>query len=372
MTRRGRFVLGLGLLTYVASWVFGSRPLVPVAVGLVLAPLAAWAWVRATTRPVRLDRVSRREHALEGEDVEIELRAELAAAPPALAIEERIGGLGERRTGLERHGRRAAARYVLGALPRGRYPVEESAAVVEDPFGFARSETPLEPGPALLVYPRLVEIDALFSEAGRLNRGGRPLLLRRPTGYDLHSVREYVEGDSLRAVHWPSTAHRGQLMVKELEEAPRDEVAVLLDCAGAGEPFEVAVRCAGSIVAAQDRRGRPSALVVNVGARRVERDFTEALELLAGVEVDPAAPIEELLAHEAARALEVTVVTGRLPRALVDALVGRRGAALVYVDSAGRREPELLRLASSGVAVATVRLGDDLAEKLRGAVARAS
>src|SRR5438132_1426373 len=139
----------------------------------------------------------------------------------ALAIDERIGGLGDRRTVLARHGRRAAARYVLHALPRGRYPVEQSAAVVEDPFGFARSETPLEPGSALLVYPRLVEVDALFSEVGRLNRGGRPLLLRRPTGYDLHSVREYVEGDSLRAVHWPSTAHRGQLMVKELEEAPR-------------------------------------------------------------------------------------------------------------------------------------------------------
>jgi uncharacterized protein (DUF58 family) len=372
MTARGRLVLGLGLLAYVASWVFGSRPLVPVAVGLVLAPLAAWGWVRATTRPVRLDRVPRREHALEGDDVEIDLRAELAAAPPALAIEERIGGLGARRTALVRHGRRAAGRYVLSALPRGRYPVERSAAIVDDPFGLARTETPLEPGPALLVYPRLVEVGILFSDGGRLGRGGRPLLLRRPTGYDLHSVREYVEGDSLRAVHWPSTAHRGQLMVKELEETPRDEVAVLLDCADVGEPFEVAVRCAGSIAAAHERRGRPSALVLNVGARRVERDFVRALELLAGVQGEPTAPIEELLAHEAARALEITVVTTRLPPALVDALVGRRGAALVHVDGVGRREPELLRLASSGVSVVSVRPGDDLAERLGGVAARAS
>jgi uncharacterized protein (DUF58 family) len=372
MTVRGRFVVGLGLAAYLASWVFGSRPLVPVAAGLVVAPLAAWAWVRATTRPVRLDRVPRRDHALEGDDVEIELRAELGAAPPAVAIEERIGGLGARRTPLARRGRRATGRYALKALPRGRYPVEGAAAVVEDPFGFARSETPLEPGPALLVYPRLVQVDALFSELGRLNRGGRPLLLRRPTGYDLHSVREYVEGDSLRAVHWPSTAHRGQLMVKELEETPRDEVAVLLDCAGGGDAFEVAVRCAGSIVAAHDRRNRPAALVVNVGTNRIERDFTQALELLAGVRATPDAPIEELLAHEAARALEITVVTTRLPRALVDGLVGRRGAALVYVDASGSREPDLLRLASSGVPVTTVRPGDDLASRLAGEVARAS
>ena len=58
---------------------------------------------------------------------------------------------------------------------------------------------------------------------------GKRLLLRRTTGFDLHSVREYEQGESLRRVHWPSTAKRAQLMVKELEDAPRDEVAVVLD-----------------------------------------------------------------------------------------------------------------------------------------------
>ena len=368
MTTRGRLVLVLGLVSYGISWIFGSRPLVPVAVGLVLAAALAWIWVRATTRAVRLDRVPRRERSLEGEDVEIELRASLGAAPPSLAVEESIGGLGDRHTELERHGRRASGRYVLRALPRGRYPVESAVAVVEDPFGLARSETRFDPGAALLVYPRLVELDVLFSEAGRLRHGGRKLLLRRPTGYDLHSVREHAEGESLRAVHWPSTARRGRLMVKELEDAPRDELAVLLDCATGGEPFEVAVRCAGSVLQAHDRRGRRAALVLNAGPRRSERDFTAALELLAAVRPDPAAAVEELLAHEAAHAYELTVVTGRLPRVLVDALSGRRGAALVYVDASGRRQPELLRLAASGVAVATARPGDDLRERLGGAI----
>jgi uncharacterized protein (DUF58 family) len=368
MTLRGRLVLLLGLVTYGASWMFGSRPLVPVAVGLVLAPVLAWTWVRATTRAVALDRVPRRERSLEGEDVEIELRAELGAAPPSLAVKETIGGLGERRTELVRHGRRAAARYVLQALPRGRYPVEAAAAIVEDPLGLARTETPLDPGAALLVYPRLVELDSLFSEAGRLRQGGRRPLLRRPTGYDLHSVREHVEGESLRAVHWPSTARRGRLMVKELEDAPRDELAVLLDCAVGGEPFEVAVRCAGSVLQAHERRGRRAALVLNAGPRRSERDFASGLELLAAARPDPAAPVEELLAHEAAHAYELTVVTSRLPRVLVETLTARRGAALVYVAAAGRPEPALLRLAESGVAVATVRPGDDLRARLGAAI----
>ena len=32
-------------------------------------------------------------------------------------------------------------------------------------------------------------------------------------------MREYEEGESLRKVHWPSTARRGQLMVKDPEGA---------------------------------------------------------------------------------------------------------------------------------------------------------
>src|SRR4029078_2546936 len=102
-------------------------------------------------------------------------------------------------------------------------------AVIEDPFGLERVEQPLDAPGALLVYPRMVELDRLFSEGGTRGQDGRGLLLRRPSGFDLHSVREYEHGDSLRKVHWRSTARRAQLMVKELEDAPRDEGALLLD-----------------------------------------------------------------------------------------------------------------------------------------------
>src|SRR5205807_431581 len=81
----------------------------------------------------------------------------------------------------------------------------------------------------------------------------------RHAGFDLHSVREHVEGESLRRVHWPSTARRGELMVRELEDAPRDEIAVLLDAdayAVAGESFDAQVRAAASILAVHIVRGR--------------------------------------------------------------------------------------------------------------------
>src|SRR5213079_1155430 len=194
----------------------------------------------------------------------------------------------------------------LEGLPRGRYVFEESAVAVEDPLGLARLEEPLEAPGALLVYPRLVELDALFSDAGALALNGRRLLLQRPSGFDLHSVREYERGESLRKVHWRSTAKRGELMVKELEDAPRDEVAVLLDAeAGpAPEVFDVQVRAAGSLLLAQARRGRRAVLVVN-GAQRTthrvhsfETDWRAAYDLLAAAEPDGSTPAAALLADE--------------------------------------------------------------------------
>src|SRR3954447_20762374 len=56
MTSRGRALLGLGLLTYIAARAFGSKPLYPVALGLLLAPLLAWLWVRLAQGPMQLRR----------------------------------------------------------------------------------------------------------------------------------------------------------------------------------------------------------------------------------------------------------------------------------------------------------------------------
>jgi uncharacterized protein (DUF58 family) len=254
---------------------------------------------------------------------------------------------------------------------------------------------PIPIAESLLVYPRLTEIDRLFSESGSRALEGRRLLLRRPTGFDLHSVREYEQGESLRRVHWPSTAKRAQLMVKELEDAPRDEVAVLLDADASvvvgpshDSSFELQVRAAGSILKAHATRGRRAVLAINSASRAFQRvhsydgDWRRALELLAAAEPDGPTPVAALLADEsgpAARALELTVVTASLAPRLVDRLLqrtlSRHATSLVYVDPASfALEPlvelqpsvgaQLLRLQRGGVPVAVLHRGDDLAAKL--------
>lgn len=390
MTRRGRSVLVLGFVVYVAAWAFGSKPLYPVAAGLLLVCLLAWGWVRAAHRPIRIERRSPTREHVEGDDVEqrVVVHPSGPVPPPSASLVERIGRLGEQRHVLRRNGRRLFADYHLRALPRGRYVFSESRIEIRDPFGLEQRDVAVASPGALLVYPRVVRLEHLFSESGAHALEGRRLMLRRPTGFDLHSVRDYVHGESLRKVHWRTTARRGQLMVKELEDAPRDEIAVLLDAdarAVAGDSFEVQVRAAASVLDAYVRRNRRAVLVVNSANRAslhvhsAVDDRTRALELLAGVEPDARAPLIALLADEAspvARALELVVVTGRVDAPLVDRLVQRslahRRASLVYVDAptfaggASTTEPLLLRLASSGVPVASVRSDDDLGTALAG------
>jgi len=274
-------------------------------------------------------------------------------------------------------------------MPRGRYRFDAVRAVFEDPFGLARAEQTLGAESTLLVYPRLVELERVFSELGVTMAGGH-VVLRRTAGFDLHSVREYQQGESLRKVHWRTTARRGELMVKELEDMPHDEVAILLDADSrsvVGQSFDVQVRAAGSILRANALRGRRSLLSITssppetcqVGS--IDGEWRTALELLAAAEPtgkDSLARFLERDASPALQAVELVVVTAALEPQLVDALLdrafARRPVSLVLVDAASfnggeplpLREPALLRLQAGGVPVVAVQRGDDLAAKLSG------
>lgn len=98
---------------------------------------------------------------------------------------------------------------------------------------------PLEVGPSPVGVP--MPQAALAGGAG-----GEPRAHSR-LGRDLvRTVREYVPGDQARLVHWPATARRGELMVKELDQPEQPHVVVVVDLRGPAPAAEdAASRAAG-------------------------------------------------------------------------------------------------------------------------------
>ena len=90
------------------------------------------------------------------------------------------------------------------------------------------------------------------------------------TGADLvRTVRPYVPGDAARLVHWPSSARRGALVVREHDPPANEGVALVVDLteplgiSGPESPTEVAASLAAGIGRAVLARGGRLLLATN-------------------------------------------------------------------------------------------------------------
>ena len=211
LTARGRLALALGGGALRRRLGVRLAAAYPVAVGLVLAVALAWAWVRVLDRPMTLRRVAWGRRARRGRR---RARRPRARARRRGARRRRSrsstgsSGLGERR-GDRCTGRGAAARparYVLPARAARPLPVRRRRAPCSRTrSGSSGARSPLPARGALLVYPRLVAARRAVQRGRARTRrtaGGCCSGARR--GFDLHSVREYEQGESLRKVHWPT------------------------------------------------------------------------------------------------------------------------------------------------------------------------
>lgn len=387
--RRGG--MALGAVALAAALATGSRPLGVVGVGFLIAATVTWLWAWLVDGPVRVTQAIAPAPAIEGDRVRVAVEVRRSTRLPVGSIAVRVsaGRLGERTCRLRSQGRLATGEMDLGRLPRGVYTLSETEVVFGDLLGLV-TVTPCaacEPAP-IVVRPRLTALEGLFSDAGRAVGDGRRVLLRRAAGFDFHSVRQYEQGESLRRVHWPTSARRGQLMVKELEDTAYDGVVVVLDCdprCTTGAPpdssFDAAVRVAGSLLQAHASRGRLVTLVSSGRSRAVApirtatSDLDGAVGQLAAAEPDALDGLARFLGgdHAWLASGELVVVTATSDPAgfaQILALATRRLVSVVWIDAASfagrptRAEPGMLRLAAHGIPTAVVRRGDDLAAVL--------
>lgn len=98
-----------------------------------------------------------------------------------------------------------------------------------DMFGLFRIKKNFETEKRLLIMPYTVPIRQFPAPFGMLS-GGQALRQKtlEVTSYAA-GVREYVPGDPLRRIHWPTSARKQELIVKEFEKDPMAEVWVFLD-----------------------------------------------------------------------------------------------------------------------------------------------
>jgi uncharacterized protein (DUF58 family) len=126
-------------------------------------------------------------------------------------------------------------REMLTLPERGAYKWGPLWARSSYPFGLVRRAVRLAGEESIIVLPRL----------GRLHRGRMRQFLARhmaaaepirraprerlATEADFHGLRAFRHGDSPRWIHWRTTARRGELMVREFEDAPGEHLILVVD-----------------------------------------------------------------------------------------------------------------------------------------------
>jgi uncharacterized protein (DUF58 family) len=112
------------------------------------------------------------------------------------------------------------------------------------PLGLVSIPRLAEPAVPRIVLPRLgrlhrAQLLRFLSRRSPSVGQSRALPCHAPTAHaEFHGLRPYRPGDSPRHLHWRTTARRGELMVREYEDWPNDDLTLVLEARkarGAGD-----------------------------------------------------------------------------------------------------------------------------------------
>ncbi|MGZ8593358.1 MAG: DUF58 domain-containing protein [Actinomycetota bacterium] len=279
-------------LVFGAVLLFGIGTSVQAGWLLVLASCLLGTVIAGVFLPLRMLRgveVERRApaEAFQGDRVEIDLvltNRGRGTRPALLVHDEHVA---PSTAFVSRLG--AGETLVVSTLrPAARRGVHTSSEVVlasAAPFGVAVKRRRLAVPGETVVYPAVVPLRELpFLGASPTAERALHTMPRRGTGPDYLGIREYRWGDSMRHVHWPSTARHGELMVREFEREETRRLAVVVDAAAdVGEGVTPLDRCcsiAASIAFAAAGRGQGVRLIAAAGGEPVVLHRAQPVELL--------------------------------------------------------------------------------------------
>lgn len=201
----------------------------------VLLVLLAWIWSWWVKRSLTLERTSRELRANVGDVFEESYKLFNKSIIPIPWIEifnqsgiPQAGGSRLLTLVMGRQRRSYTARSWL--TQRGSFQLGPTKLTVGDPFGLFATSKVLDSHESLIVFPMIQDIQSFPSPPGILPGG--QVIQKRSQEVTPHAagVREYVHGDEMKRIHWPTSARRNRLMVKEFEQDPQSEIWLFLDC----------------------------------------------------------------------------------------------------------------------------------------------
>ncbi|NCP88271.1 MAG: hypothetical protein CO094_09780 [Anaerolineae bacterium CG_4_9_14_3_um_filter_57_17] len=415
MPNSARTLVLLLLLIGALGMAFTGAPLYSRLAYLALLVLASsWLWTWLSLRGVGLQRRARTLRASVGDIFEETFEIDNPSRLPRLWLEvcnestlpqaagsRLLTGLGGRQK------RTYLARTWL--TRRGAYPLGPTRLASGDPFGLFTVRRMLPAVDSLLVLPLILPVGDFPSPAGILP-GGRA---RRQKAAEItphaSGLREYAPGDPLKRIHWPSTARRGKLMVKEFEQDPQAEIWLILDAQARWQAeiadnspkiwqdwmftrrpelslppatLEYAVSLAASLTHLFTRQRRAVGFVTEapvftvIRAERSERQEGKILETLAFVRGEGRLPLVSLVEAQSAQippGSSVVLITACADESLLLAAetLLRRGQhplvlhlmAETFGGSSGG-EAIYAKLLARGVTACKISRGDNLTEAL--------
>ncbi len=261
LTPRGISFFVVGLCTVLAG-IFAGYPDI-TRVGILMAALPILALVVARRRAPTLA-VSRvvtpvRLHPDEPGLVQSTYTNVGARRTPLYLAQEQVDvHLGDRPRFVLRsldRGEMRSLTYHVRSSYRGAYRLGPLSLRQRDPFGLTYVAVRLSSTTEVVVLPRVLELGGQRSvPQGRGSEGERPQMIALH-GEDDVSIRHYRDGDELRRVHWPATAHRGEVMVRQEDRPARRRAVLLLDSRSAAHgrapaasaTFEYAISALASV-----------------------------------------------------------------------------------------------------------------------------
>jgi uncharacterized protein (DUF58 family) len=240
-----------------------------------------------------------------------------------------------------RRGERGVRTYRLPTTRRGIFDVGPVEVTRGDPFDLFRASRRYGDVERIWVYPRVLPFKPLPAGLTRHLEG--PSSDTAPQGnITFHRLRDYVEGDDLRLVHWRSSARTGKLVVRHNVDTSQPYTVVVLDVRPSvytEDCFESAVDVAASVLTSAAAGKAPVELRLTddtlVGGPRV-RDVRSLIDHLTGVDADDSGSLQQQLLklRRARGGTTLVVVTGVVERADLPyvAALRRRFERLVIIS----------------------------------------